>query len=341
MAFLHANLAKFDTTAAEMDARLRARLSLGELFALTLALCSVGIFLWVHGQLHIQPFDYNVYVKTAEGDLLQFYYADWVLPVLWLWARIPYWWGYVLWDILNILCLFLAARIFGGNTTLALLTFQMFYALFLGQIIGILVGGLALGWWAIAHRRWRLAGLGFFLASTKFQIGIPFGLLLWLSAKVTWSERQHILVLPAILAGLSLIWRPNWPLDLLTRIQHVPPYDWGSISLWRWIGPAALVLWLLPLLLPLPRERRFLALAAACPLVIPYFQSADLLTLYALPVGWLPVLLGNLGFLFFEYGFQALRWLWIVPMSVYLAILLPAVYRAIRDKIFARRGNDR
>jgi len=65
MAFLHANLAKFDTTAAEMDARLRARLSLGELFALTLALCSVGIFLWVHGQLHIQPFDYNVYVKTG------------------------------------------------------------------------------------------------------------------------------------------------------------------------------------------------------------------------------------------------------------------------------------
>jgi hypothetical protein len=145
MAFFHANLAKFGPTAAEMDARLRNRISPWELFALTLTLCSLGIFLWVHGQLHIQPFDYNVYFKTAEGDLLQFYYTDWVLPVFWFLAKIPYWWGYVLWAILNILCLFFAARIFGGNATLALLTFQMFYALFLGQIICILVGGLALG----------------------------------------------------------------------------------------------------------------------------------------------------------------------------------------------------
>lgn len=340
MTLFHANLAKFDA-AAEMDARLRSRISAWELFALAFAFCSLGIFLWAHGQLNTVPFDYNNYLNTAKGNFLQFYYAEWVLPVFWLWARIPYWWGYSLWGILNILCLFFAARIFGGSSTLALLSFQMFYVLFLGQIVGILVGGLALGWWTIAHRRWYLAGLGLFLAGAKFQIGIPFGLLLWLTAKVTWSERLRVLILPAILAALSLIWHPTWPLDLMTRIRNTPPYDWGSISLWRWIGPAALILWLLPLLLPLERERRFLALAAACPLVIPYFQSADLVTLYALPIGWLPVLLGNLGFLFFEYGFQALRWLWIVPMSVYLAILSPVLYRLLRDNVFVHKANDR
>jgi hypothetical protein len=50
----------------------------------------------------------------------------------------------------------------------------------------------------------------------------------------------------------------------------------------KFLGPAALFLWLPPLLLPLEREKRFLALAAACPLVIPYFQSADLLIMYCL-----------------------------------------------------------
>jgi len=325
MALLHSNLDHFHASPAEMDARLRRRISPWELFALALAFCSLGIFRWALAKLQILPFDYNIYILTAKGDLLQFYYADWSLPFFWLWAKIPFWWGYILWNFIGILTIFCAARIFGGNATLPLLTFQMFYTLFLGQIVAILVGGLAIGWWAMAHRRWNLAGLGFFIASTKFQIGIPFGFLLWLAADVAWRERLRILLVPIMLAGISLIWHPGWPLNILDRIRAVPPYDWGSISLWRWLGPATLILWLLPLVTPLTRQKRFIALAAACPLVIPYFQSADLLVLYVLPVGWLPVMLGNLGFLFFQYGFQALPLLWVVPMSIYLAVMLPAL----------------
>ncbi|MDK1081421.1 MAG: glycosyltransferase family 87 protein [Anaerolineae bacterium] len=322
MSIFNKTFTSSNETAAEIDSRLRSRPSRWEFFALAFAFCSAGIFLWTHKQLQFKPLDYNVYIKTVNGDLLQFYYADWILPVFWLWAKLSYWWGYALWAAVNILCIFFAARVFGGTAALTLLTFQMFYALYYGQIIGVLIGGLALGWWGMTHRHWYLAGLGFFIASTKFQIGIPFGLLLWITANASWRERLRVLLLPFILTILSLAIRPNWPLDLLRRIQDYPPNDSGSISLWQWIGPAALMLYVLPLLISLGREKRFLALAAASPLALPYFQSSDLLMLYVLPVGWLPVLMGNLGFLFFKYQFQALRWLWVVPMTLYLVILI-------------------
>jgi hypothetical protein len=253
--------------------------------------------------------------------------------LFWLWAKIPYWWGFALWGAMNILCLFFAARVFGGHSALPLLTFQFFYSLFLGQITGFLIGMLALAAWAMAHRRWHLAGMAFFLAAAKFQLGLPFGLLLWLTAEIRWRDRLRVLVVPAILALLSLGVSPSWPADLLERIREIPPYDWASISLWHWMGLTVLLLLLPPLLLPLKRSRRFLALAAVIPMAVPYFQQADLLVLYVFPIGWLPILLGNLGLLFFEYQCKALQLLWIVPLTAYLSVVLPALYFDIKKKM--------
>jgi hypothetical protein len=52
-----------------------------------------------------------------------------------------------------------------------------------------------------------------------------------------------------------------------------------------------------------------------------------LLALFVLPVGWLPVLLGNLGFLFFKFQFDALQFLGLIPLLIYAALILPATYR--------------
>ena len=325
MAFFQANLSTFAARPAEMDARLRARPSRGELLILAFLGAALAIFIWLDTHVGFIPFDYSIYINTSHGDLLQYYYADWLLPLFWLWSKLPLFVGYVLWSILNVLCIFLAARVFGGRASLALLTFQLFYGLFLGQITGLLVGGLALGWWGLAHRRWYLAGFGFWLASTKFQIGLPFGLLMWLFAEISWRDRLRVLILPAILSLASLVVFPNWPAHLFERIQDYAPYDWASIGLWAWIGPYALLFFLPLFVLPMEKSRRFLALAAAIPLVLPYFQQADLLVLYVLPVGWLPVMLGNLGFLFFRYDFAVLRLLWVIPLVIYLACVLPAL----------------
>jgi hypothetical protein len=311
------------TDAAAMDARLRRRPTRWEAFALAFAFGTLGLFLWLDNSLHYIPFDYYVYIETAHGNLRQFYYPDWILPLFWLLAQLPPLVGFAIWSALNILCLFFAARVFGGRAALMLLTFQFFYSLFLGQINGLLIGALALGWWGMAHQKRLLAGFGFWLACTKVQIGLPFGLLLWLAADADWRTRLRVLVLPALLSLASLALFPDWPFHLVERIREYAPYDWGSISLWPALGPAALLFLLPPLALPLEKSRRLLALAAAVPLALPYFQSADLLVLYVLPVGWLPLTLGNLGFLFFVYEFQALRLLWIIPLLVYVSALLP------------------
>ncbi|MBM3151829.1 MAG: hypothetical protein FJZ96_06440 [Chloroflexi bacterium] len=331
MAFVGENLADFGRGACEMDARLRSRLTLGELFGLTISLVGLVTFIGAYALLGIEPFDYGIYLKTAGGNLEQYYYADWFLPVFRLLAWLPWWRGYLLWGLLNLGGVFVAGRIFGGPRALVLCSFQALSTLASGQVTGLLVGCLALGWWAMAHHRWELAGLGFFLASAKFQIGLPFGFLLLLAAEVGWRARLRALLLPAALSILSLVASPAWPLALWERIAAVPPYDWGCISLWRWLGPGAMLIWLPPLLLPLARRKRFLALAAAVPLALPYFQQADLLALFVLPVGWLPALLGNLGFLYFEFLYEALPWLWVAPLSLYLAITLPALAAWLRQ----------
>lgn len=327
---VHKNLRYFSATANEIDARLRARLTRWELFALVFALCMSGVFVWVHYQLETEPFDYNVYIRATQGDLVDFYYADWVLPLFWLLAKLPFLAGYFIWGIVGVLSVFFAARVFGGNAALALLTYQMLYILFFGQIAGILVGGLALAWWAMAHKRWDLAGFGFLIACTKFQLGVTFGLLLWLAADITWRQRLRALLLPAVLVILSLVIDPLWPLDLLARIQENPPNDLGSISFWRWLGPIVLLFWIPPLLLSLPANKRLLALAATWAFTLPYFQQTDLLTLFVLPVGWLPVLLGNLGYLFSIYHYSVFQLLGIVPLLIYASIIGPALYKLIR-----------
>jgi len=333
VSFFHPNLEHF-WKADAIDSRLRKPPSRLEAFALAFAIVAIGLAVWVQDQLFVIPFDYNVYFLAAGGTLTRYYYAIWILPLFKLWAVLPFTWGYVVWALLSIPCIYFAGRIFGGPTTLTLISFQMLYGLYMGQITSLLVFGLALGWWGLAHRRWHLAGLGFWLASTKFQIGLPFGFLLWLTADISWRDRLRVLILPACLSLLSLILYPGWPQNLVARLQIAPPYDWASISLWQWIGPAALLFWLPPLFIPMDRGKKFLSLVAAIPLTMPYFQQADLLALFVLPVGWLPVILGNLGYLFFKYNFQALKFLSIVPLSIYLGAILPAIYIWMRAHIF-------
>lgn len=312
-----------------MDHRLRSRPTPWELSALVLALSMSGVFAWIHAQSGGLPYDYDAYISAGQGNLLQHYYMDWILPLYWLFARIPMPWGYLLWSILGILCVYFAARVFGGNTVLVVLSYQMFYVLFLGQITGILIGGLALAWWAMAHKRWYVAGLGFLIAFTKVQIG-ALGLLLWLLADISWKQRLRSLLVPVLASIVLFVINPSWPLDMVARLQRFSPIDWASISLWRWIGPAALLFWLPPLLLPLGRPERFLALMAACPLALPYFQQADLLALFVLPIGWLPVLLGNLGYLFVLFQYEVLALLWIVPLVTYAGLVVPAAFRLIK-----------
>jgi hypothetical protein len=314
----------FDFDARAMDRRLKTGLSLWEGLACSANIIAVTIIFWINPPAFRS--DLEIYLRAAHGDLLDYYYANWLLPVFAVLDKLPHVLVYLVWCLLSILAILFAARVFGGRAALALISYQMFYVLYHGQITALLIAALALEWWSLAHRHWDLAGLSLLIASTKFQLGIPMGLSLLALAEISWKERWRVLVLPAGLALLSLAAYPLWPLDLVTRIQTHYPNTGGSLALWRWIGPAALVFWIPPLLLPLSKGKRLAALTAASALGLPYFQQADLLALFVLPLGWLP-LAGNLGILQFVFHYPALQALVIIPLGVYLWAMAPQLYR--------------
>jgi hypothetical protein len=323
----HRHLSRLTTDAQTIERRLRARVSLWELFSLALALGLLAGFVWTHSSLNILPNDFYVYLRTVSGDFQNYYYAYWILPIFSLLAQIPPLAAYAVWAMINILCVFFATRTFGGRVPPALLSFQMLYMVVVGQIMGIIMGGLALFWWGLHRRSWALAGLGLAVACTKFHIGIVVGAVLLLTVEISWRDRLRVLIVPAIVLAISLVVYPLWPLDLLSTIKTTPANDWGSITLWRWIGPYALLLWLPPILLPLSRPQRMVALTATLALAIPYFQQTDLIALFVLPIGWVYPLLGNLGYLFFAVYWEGLQLLAVVPLLVYASIIVPASCR--------------
>src|SRR5262249_22152816 len=96
----------------------------------------------------------------------------------------------------------------------------------------------------------------------------------------------------------------------------------------------ALLLWVPPLLLRLPAQRRFIALVAVMGLALPYFQQSDLLFLLVLPIGWAR-LFCNLGYLMHRYGWFALQSLAVMWLMVYINALLPAV-RSLTNRFLTR-----
>lgn len=298
-----------------IDSRLKSPITPLDLISLGIAFALAIFFIFIN-----TPYDYLNYIKSAWGNYDHYYYAYWFLPVFTMLAKLPLWASYILWSVVNITSLFFAVRLFGGKTYFLLLGFQTFYILLYGQITGIIVGALALFTWALSHKRPFLAGFALTIAASKFQLGIPAALFLWLAADKSWRVRFQALFIPCLVALASLIVYPGWPLLLFNSIRSLPPDSKGSISLWTWFGPLALILWLPPLLLPMSRHNRLLSLLAAMPLALPYFQQSDLLLLFSFPVGLASLLCGNLGYLYFLIDWKALQFIISSPMIVYLTI---------------------
>jgi hypothetical protein len=305
-----------------IEKRLRQRPSKAEVAALAIGLSLTFGFALLHAQGVPTGLDYQVFLDAARGDPYGYYYAEWFLPIFNALDLLPFELGYVLWNLLNLAGMWLALRVFNGPRALTLFSYQMLYILYYGNIVGVILGALALAWWALHRNRFLIAGLGFFVAATKFQLGIPLGLALWLLADISWYTRLRSLLVALIGLLASLVIWPGWPLELYDRLLTSPPYAMGNVSLWPILGPVVLLLLLPPLLLKLSTTRRLIAWTAAIALVLPYFQQTDLLGLFVLPVGRLP-LLGNIGYLMVLQSWTALQWLVIVPILAYIWALWP------------------
>jgi len=305
----------------DMDARLRQKPTRGELIGFGIAL---GMLL---GFLFVNPpslgYDLKNYLKTSHGDFSSYYYAYWLLPIFFLLGRLPFVLSYLLWGVLCIVSIIFALRIFGGWTFAVLSSYQLFYILYQGQFTGPLIGALALLWWGLAHRRWYIAGFALVIAAAKYQTGLTVGLILLICARISWYERMRVLMIPVLVVSLSLLAYPMWPFRALDILRTTPPNNLGSMTLWRWIGPYALLLWLPILVKPIRREMFPIAVIATVMLSFPYFQQTDLLVLFVLPVSWLPYL-GNFGYF---GGYEVLQALVILPLLIYVESILSAFMR--------------
>lgn len=316
----------------QMDHNLCKKLSLSELFALLIGLATIGITVWLYQKWNIGMIDYIYFINSAGGILDHFFMGFWIMPIFNFLKLLPIPTGYFFWGILNLLGIWFAARVFRGDATFPLLVYQLIYMLFYGQVTGLIVGGFGLAWYGLVHKKWDLAGFGFLVAGAKPQTGLMAGGLLWLLFPLPWREKFRILLVPILGVVLSLIIYPNWPMMILNEWRQIQPNDFGSITLWRWIGPIGLFLVLPPIFVKnLSWHKRFIALVSACTLALPYFQQADLLILFVLPISAFP-LMGNLGFLFPKLQYDALKLLAIVPMTIYIVILLSAFFPLKKGK---------
>lgn len=303
-----------------------SRISPWELFSLLLLISLIMIFSSHHQQGLYQPWDFKQsYLPAGGGDYSNFFYAYWIMPVFWLLDKIPFPIAYTIWAVINILATFFASRVFGGKSWLAILSYQMIYIVFYGQITGLLLGGLALAWWGMASKKLHLAGLGFLITAIKLQFGLPLGLVLWLFADLTWKERISILFIPLLGVGITFLIYPGWIENIILAIQNGKVDRTGDISLWRYIGPWSLIFFLLPLGFRFKPEKRMLLLISAATFALPYLQHTVLLILYVFPFGWLS-LLGNLGFLFPIFEWIIIRWLFLVPLSIYMITFVQYIF---------------
>lgn len=333
---INPDLSRLTLDPDELKRRLLRRLSLAELFALGFALAMIGVTIWLDHMDRVVLYDFKIFLNTANGVYDGYYYPYWINPLFSLLSNFPFYAAYVIWMLINLAGIFFASRIFGSVPALVLLSYQMLYSIYFGQITGLVAAGMGLIWVGMANKKWWLAGMGLLLAAVKIQSGLMFAILLILFAQISWKDRGKILIIPIVMFFISVIAYPFWPIDRLMYLIASPANSEGSISLWRWIGPYSLLFLILPLVIKGNRSKRYLMLLAAIPLAMPYFQQTDLLGLMVLPIGWLAILGGNISYSYVLFDYAGLQFTFIVPLGLYLYGLLTLKRGVSRDLI----GND-
>ncbi len=324
----------FELDASTIEARLRQKPSLIEAFSVAFPIGLTLLFAYLNSNNNM-PFspDFDVFIQAARGNFSGFYYTYWSLPIFQGLALLP---GahtaYILWCIVNVLGIWFAVRVFGGKSAPVLLSYQMLFVCFYGQIAGVIVAGLALLWWSLERKRWLMAGVGAALALIKWQMGLPLCAALIVLSDASWYDRLRTVAVVLLITLLSLIVYPAWPLEVIQRIVVEPPIRFGDLSLWQRFGAVSLLLWLPPLLLPLSKGRRYAAICATAALATPYFQQTGLLALFVLPMGWF-ALLGNLTYVYFWFRDTQLEFVTLVPLLAYLWILWPSLRKLINARL--------
>jgi hypothetical protein len=253
----------------------------------------------------------------------------WMVPFMAPFVMTPGRAGYILFLAANLAMVVWGCYVFGGRPILTLLSAQMFWVLWWGQLEGWGVLGATLGWFALQSDSWGWMFLALAIGAFKPQVGFaPVAAAWWWLGRKRWWALIGIL---ALTAASIAIWGP-WPVwyvqDILRFVGDKHFVGWNAS-----LGWIALPLYLLALLLPLTREQRLVALTATTLLASPYmpYYSTILLLCFDIPV-W-AYLFAFIGYLPRELG-TGLAWnaIALLPLSVLVWLYWPVLRRWLQRR---------
>jgi hypothetical protein len=258
------------------------------------------------------PVDLQIFLDAGAGrDLNDFFYAPWSLPFFALLDLLPFTLAAVVANFLSWGGFLFALWVFKGSRLLLFISYPFLMLTYYGQVDGIYAFGLAVMYLALKRDNHLLASIGWMIAIVKFYVGGPLGLGLLVYFAADHRARLRVVGLMAVYGLLSLVLWPNWIGDLLARAAAVPPNLAYSIDLWRYTGPAILLLWV-PVFLS--RRKDFIWWTATWVLTVPYLYVWTLTFLILLPIG--PVAWGVQ--VSFVTGFVLSTFLQVIPLVIYL-----------------------
>jgi hypothetical protein len=275
---------------------------------LTIVITIATLFLPGGEDLHV------FYRPFANGCLTCAYnpwHASWILFPLRLIPPLVLW---PVWTLFTLLGVIWASKRLETNVAFVLLAFPTIGMIWLGQVDALLIVGLALALTAKSPY-WR--GVGLLLASAKPQVtGIAILVLLWQD-----EERLKTLIIPALVLVASVVaWGVDWPVRWLAArsIEEVPV--WGLATLF----PYALVAFG-GIFLVKDKKKRVAAALLASALAVPWFGIYSYAVFLVFFAPWWAVPLSYLWAVGYPwYDNTALRFAWILPLGLLIALLWPS-----------------
>jgi hypothetical protein len=258
-------------------------------------------------------------LRTVVDDIW-FLNSPWLALLLAPFIAIPWPVGYIVFMAVALATFVYGVYFFRGKAIPVLLSAQLAWILWWGQIEWTGVLALVLGWVALQKKSWPLTFLSLAIAAFKPQLSfIPALALWWWSGRDRWKSMTAL----AALVIFSLwAWGP-WPVWYAQAIIRFAGD--GHSDIWNAsLGLVALPLFIPALLIPLNREQRLIALTATTFIVSPYLPYYTTILLLCFPLPWWAYLFAFLGYLPRVIGTR-LAWNAIVllPILVLLWLYIP------------------
>ena len=251
-----------------------------------------------------------IYMPALSGEKPMYYpyWAFWVFSFLNL---LPFKLNYLVFILLILICTLFLQKLTGCNPWFLFLSFPFIWILWYGQAEYLSAAGLILFCYGKKEKKVFWLGIGLFLASLKPHITGP-ALLLMLFQLKNWRLRlsSFWLLFPLLIFSFFQ-WGLGWPVEWLSNILNPIFYDsYNNASLWVWVGPAALLLWIPALLIPVKEEPKVVLFICTTLLSMPYVPPYSQLLLYFFPMpvwvwvwGFIPWMQPVVGDIVFKFNF--------------------------------------